>query len=53
VDGKGIPSVVLTTVRDKVIDLIDCGKTVVIVDSAGAERTARVCEACGYERLAQ
>jgi len=52
VDGRGIPSDVLTEVRGEVLNLIDNGNTVMVVDSAGAEQTARVCEACGYERMA-
>jgi hypothetical protein len=50
VDARGIPSDVLRAVRDEVRGLVHRGETVLVVDSAGAERTARVCEACGYQR---
>ncbi len=49
-DGRGIPPDVLAEVSRAVRNLIEGGWTVVVVDSAGAERTARVCEACGYDR---
>jgi hypothetical protein len=48
VDAQGIPPDVLKAVTRCVLDLIAKGRTVVIVDSAGAERTARVCAAIGY-----
>jgi hypothetical protein len=53
VDAQGIPPDVREAVTRCVLDLIAKGRTVVIVDSAGAERTARVCEAIGYKRMAQ
>jgi hypothetical protein len=49
VDARGIPPDVLTSVTHCIIDLIENGNTVVLVDSAGAERTARVCKAIGYK----
>ena len=52
-DREGLPRDVLEAVRRCVLDLIENGNTVVVVDSAGAERTARVCEAIGYERMVQ
>lgn len=52
-DARGIPAEVLEVVRRHVLDLIKSARTVVIVDSAGAERTARVCEAMGYKRMTQ
>lgn len=51
VDARGIPDKVLQAVKDHVLDLIKSTSTVVIVDSAGAERTARVCEAIEYTRI--
>lgn len=51
VDARGIPPGVLKAVTESVLELIRRGHTVVIVDSAGAERTARVCEAIGYKRV--
>lgn len=51
VDARGIQPDLLTAVTRHVLNLIETGNTVVVVDSAGAERTARVCEAIGYERI--
>lgn len=48
VDGRGIPRNVLTAATRLALALIEDGNTVVVMDSAGAERTARVCEAIGY-----
>ncbi len=53
IDGRGIPRDDLKTIASEVQHLIKTGGCVVIVDSAGAERTARVCEALGWERLRQ
>ena len=53
VDAQGIPPDAREAVTRCVLDLIGKGRTVVIIDSAGAERTARVCEAIGYTRMAQ
>ena len=52
-DREGLPRTVLEAVSSCVLDLIESDNTVVVVDSAGAERTARVCEAIGYERMTQ
>ena len=49
-DGRGIPRDVLKDVTRHALDLIEKGSTVLVLDSAGAERTARVCEAMGYRR---
>lgn len=51
VDAAGIELARLTAVTACVRDLLAAGATVVLVDSAGAERTARVCERLRYERL--
>lgn len=53
VDAQGIPADVLQDITKCVSELIEKGRTVVIVDSAGAERTSRVCEALGYKQLKQ
>jgi hypothetical protein len=49
-DARGIPPDLLDAAKHCVLTLIMSGETVVVVDSAGAERTARVCEAVGYKR---
>ncbi len=51
-DAQAIPSKSLELVSHCVLDLIQNGNTVVVIDSAGAERTARVCEAIGYKPMA-
>ncbi len=50
VDMRGIEKPVLDQVRYCVLALLKDASTVVIVDSAGAERTARVCEHMGFNR---
>jgi hypothetical protein len=52
VDMQGIPPDDLAAAAQEVRDLVNGRNTVVVIDSAGAERTARVCEACGYELMA-
>ena len=49
-DGRGIPRDILEAVVRHALDLIENGSTVLVLDSAGAERTARVCEAMGYKQ---
>ena len=49
-DARGIQPDLLDAVKHRVLSLIASGETVVVVDSAGAERTARVCEAVGFKR---
>ena len=51
VDGRGIPQDVLGKVTRHALDLIENGNKVLVLDSAGAERTASVCEAMGYKRI--
>jgi hypothetical protein len=41
---------VLKAIIHHALDLIEHGNAVLIIDSAGAERTARVCEGMGYKR---
>ena len=43
----GRPAAVLAAAQSRVLDVLASGVSVVVVDSAGAERTARVCEAAG------
>ncbi len=50
VDARAIPGDLLDEVGQTAQGLIQEGFTVVIMDSAGAERTARVCESIGYRR---
>ena len=50
VDLRGIPPDTMRALTHCVRELIDDANTVVVVDSAGAERTSRVCKALGYER---
>jgi hypothetical protein len=50
-DAQGIPLSVRKSTTRRVRELIAEGRTVVIIDSAGAERTSRVCEALGYKHL--
>lgn len=49
-DCRGIPPDVLKAVLHLALALIEDGRAVLVMDSAGAERTARVCEAMGYKR---
>jgi hypothetical protein len=48
VDARGIEDSVLHDVKHCVPNLLEKNITVVIVDSAGAERTARICEDLGF-----
>ena len=48
VDFSGIPPDVLGAASECILDSIAKGHTVVLIDSAGAERTSRVCEAISY-----
>jgi hypothetical protein len=50
VDGRGIPHDVRDAAGRKVLECLDGGYTTIVMDSAGAVRTARVCEAIGYKR---
>lgn len=52
VDGRGVPPDLLKAAGRRVLDCLESGHTTVVIDSAGAERTARVCEAIGYRRAA-
>jgi hypothetical protein len=47
-DARGIPQELLGSIKNCVRDLIKQHKIVVVMDSAGAERSARVCEAVGF-----
>jgi hypothetical protein len=50
IDAHGIAPEVAAKVAAHVVGLVSKGCDVVIVDSAGAERTDRICELIGYER---
>jgi len=47
VDGRGVPRDVLEGAANQVLNWLEAERTVIVIDSAGAERTARVCEAAG------
>ena len=53
VDAMGVPYEIMKDLMHHIHDLIENGNTVLIMDSAGAERTARVCEAMGYKRMSR
>jgi len=53
IDAQGVPSDVLAKVSSHVLDLFAGGATIVVMDSAGAERSARVCEAAGFNKMAK
>ncbi len=48
VDAQGILKKVLQDVTRHILELLDAASMLVVVDSAGAERTARVCEAIKF-----
>jgi hypothetical protein len=50
VDAQGIPSDVLKDAANQVQSLLAAGHTVIVIDSAGDVRTARVCEAIGFQK---
>jgi hypothetical protein len=50
-DSRGIPSDVLSSLIQYLVQLAAGGAMVILVDSAGAERTARVCEGAGFKRI--
>lgn len=47
-DMQGIPAATLEMAGKLILKLIRAGEVIVVMDSAGAERTARVCESIGY-----
>jgi hypothetical protein len=49
-DARGIEDDVMEDTKKCVRRLLNGGHTVLIIDSAGAERTARVCGDLGYKR---
>jgi len=51
VDARGIPQEVLEAVTRRVCDLLEKSEAVLVVDSGGAQRTARVCEGIGYKKV--
>src|SRR5207302_9224390 len=44
VDAQGVPADVVSTAQAQVLASLQAGRSTIIVDSAGAERTSRVCE---------
>jgi hypothetical protein len=49
VDADGIPSDVVDRVKECVLSLLEA-HIVLVIDSAGAKRTARICEACHFRK---
>ena len=49
-DRRGVSAETIDEIRTEIAPLLQTGLTVLVVDSAGAERTARVCEALGYKK---
>jgi hypothetical protein len=49
-DARGIEAGAMEAVKSCLRQLLHEGHTVLLIDSAGAERTARVCEDLEYER---
>ena len=50
VDAQGKQKEVLDSASRCILALLEGGNTVVVVDSAGAERTGRVCEFTGFKK---
>lgn len=50
VDVRGIPPDKRKAVTRQELDLIENGSTALVLDSAGLERTVRVCKAMGYKK---
>lgn len=51
VDARGIAKELMASLRRSLLELLRRAETVIVIDSAGAERTARVCENIGYKKL--
>lgn len=51
VDGRGIPRDILDGAARRVLSSLKAGHTTLVIDSAGAERTSRVCEAICFEPI--
>jgi hypothetical protein len=51
IDGQGIQRDVLDAAGHQVLEWLRSGGTTLVIDSAGAERTTRVCAALGYTRV--
>ncbi|MDR4493705.1 MAG: hypothetical protein R3B74_04635 [Nitrospirales bacterium] len=47
IDCQGIPPDVLSAAGRQVVKCLEGGETTIVIDSAGAERTTRVCVAIG------
>jgi hypothetical protein len=51
IDRRGISRNVIDAAGHRVLDRLRRGYATLVIDSAGAERTAHVCEALGYTRM--
>jgi hypothetical protein len=51
VDARGIPGDLLDGVTRRLLSLLEVGHTIIVLDSAGAERTNRVCTEIGYRPI--
>ncbi len=49
VDATGIPNATMERATQRIRELLRSGQSVLLVDSAGCERTARICESMGYK----
>ena len=50
VDARGIKKELMNSVESCLLELLRRDQTVIVIDSAGEERTARVCENIGYKK---
>lgn len=49
IDSRIIPDVCLASILQDVRDILDAGRTVILVDSGGVQRTGQVCRTLGFE----
>jgi hypothetical protein len=47
-DGRGVPFAILAAAGCRALACLGSGHTTIVIDSAGAERTARLCESIGW-----
>lgn len=52
-DARGIPPDVAEAAKGCILELLESSRNVVVLGSAGAERTARICEPIGYKKANQ
>jgi hypothetical protein len=50
-DHQGIPPETLDRAKCQLLSLLEQRQTTIVIDSAGAERTVRVCEAIGWRLI--